>query len=584
MAKLTRVLQKVFGESGATAQFGQFGSLAAGSPVTTKDPTTIQALSNYLGGWFSAVLGGNSPAIEDMNALHFLQTRQLAYLFQAGIAEWETGTTYYIGSLASVAGIVYESITDDNLGNAVTDITKWKIHTELPVVVATANGAILSNRNYIMDKVTVLEADLPATSVVGDRIKIIGKGAGGWELYSNAAATTQQVVRTDVSSQPSASSRVALIKSLTQYDCIELECVVSDSIWVVVNSEGGEIVGSNYYGDASDGDVVIGANTNLISTLDGDMVVKNYNNLTVQETFTLSVSNRCKGMLLYVKGNLTLDGIISMTGKGANVDPVSAGVSANGLGVKRFKTGSTDTDPGTDLMQGAGTAAIAAENNQAAGVCKVYYITRAGAAGGAAVTDVTNGNNGTSGGTGQSGGGGSGASNENLTSFSGAGGVGTCFSGGSGGGAICALNGGTTGNPGSSVGGAGGAGALGGTGQGAGGGAGNPGGAAAGSASAGEAGTGGTIIIIVRGDVTIGSNGKIESKGAAGGAASGGSPYYYDAGGAGSGGGAVLLLYAGAYSVSGSLVTDGGAGGIGLYGPEGGNGGAGDIQVSQINR
>lgn len=126
MAKIDRKTQKVFASSAPSTEIGKFGSLAAGSPTTSTDPDVIQALSNYLGGWFDAVVGSNSPAIEDMNGLCYLFAYQLAYIFQAGIAEWDSGTTYYIGSLANSAGKIYVSLVDDNLNNAVTDTTKWR--------------------------------------------------------------------------------------------------------------------------------------------------------------------------------------------------------------------------------------------------------------------------------------------------------------------------------------------------------------------------------------------------------------------------------------------------------------------------
>ncbi len=64
-----------------------------------------------------------------MNALCFLFARQLAYIFQAGVAEWNTSTVYYIGSLASDGlGVLYVSLTDTNTGNALTDSTKWKLY------------------------------------------------------------------------------------------------------------------------------------------------------------------------------------------------------------------------------------------------------------------------------------------------------------------------------------------------------------------------------------------------------------------------------------------------------------------------
>lgn len=126
MAKLTRVFQNIFGVNATTGEIKQFGSLAAGSPLTTVDPAIIQALSNFTDGWFAAVLGNNSPAIEDVNALFFLAYRQLAYLFQAGVAEYNATTVYYIGSVCSSGGALYVSRTDANTGNALTSATNWE--------------------------------------------------------------------------------------------------------------------------------------------------------------------------------------------------------------------------------------------------------------------------------------------------------------------------------------------------------------------------------------------------------------------------------------------------------------------------
>lgn len=133
MAKITRKTQKIFGIDAGPNQIAQVGSLAAGSPAFSTDPDTIQALQNYLDGLLSVVIGSNSPAIEDINALYYLFSRQLAYAMQAGVPEWDANTTYYIGSFASdgsgtslLSGGLYYSIADDNTGNALSDTTKWQ--------------------------------------------------------------------------------------------------------------------------------------------------------------------------------------------------------------------------------------------------------------------------------------------------------------------------------------------------------------------------------------------------------------------------------------------------------------------------
>jgi len=138
MARLSRVYQKLFGSAANAGEIGKFGSLAAGSPTTTTDPAVMQALGNWDGGWFSAVLGGNSPAIEDMNSLHYVAFYQLAYLFQSGVPEWNSSTTYYVGGLAQDGyGNIYVSLADNNTGNALTNLSYWVSYTNLATPVGS---------------------------------------------------------------------------------------------------------------------------------------------------------------------------------------------------------------------------------------------------------------------------------------------------------------------------------------------------------------------------------------------------------------------------------------------------------------
>lgn len=125
MAKLTRKTQRLFGSSAGANQIAQFGSFAANSPLFSSDPAVIQSLSNFLTGWFGAAVGANSPAIEDMNGLFLVAFYQLAYLMQAGVAEYDTGTTYYTGSLAMSAGQIYVSQVDNNTNNALSNRSFW---------------------------------------------------------------------------------------------------------------------------------------------------------------------------------------------------------------------------------------------------------------------------------------------------------------------------------------------------------------------------------------------------------------------------------------------------------------------------
>lgn len=133
MAKITRKTQKIFAGGAIASPTGviaQFGSLAATAPQYSSDPDVIQALAAFTAGWTAALInapdGNASPAMQDDNAIKYLVTRQLAYLFQDGMAEWDAGTTYFTDSFVKSGGAIFISKTDNNLGNAVTDTNNWK--------------------------------------------------------------------------------------------------------------------------------------------------------------------------------------------------------------------------------------------------------------------------------------------------------------------------------------------------------------------------------------------------------------------------------------------------------------------------
>ena len=166
-----------------------------------------------------------------------------------------------------------------------------------------------------------------------------------------------------------------------------------------------------------------------------------------------------------------------------------------------------------------------------------------------------------------SGGGGSGNANYGIT---GRGGNASTWSGGSGSGgnagsqSISTAQGSDSGGPGSNS-----------FGAYDGGGAGNPGGLGNSPGSPGSDGTGGVIILVVKGNLTIGSTSTISANGSSGGA----SGY---AGGGGSGGGSINILYGGSYTNSGTITASVGAGGAG-GGRYGGSGGAGCVTIEKID-
>lgn len=131
MPKITRKQQKVFAVNASNN--GVFGSLQANDPVYSQDPDAIQGRTAYSNGWNDATYSAEQlPPLEEFQALQYLFSRQIAYLMQEGVPEWNTATTYYKGALVKAVQqdgsfILYASLVDDNTGNAVTDTTKWVI-------------------------------------------------------------------------------------------------------------------------------------------------------------------------------------------------------------------------------------------------------------------------------------------------------------------------------------------------------------------------------------------------------------------------------------------------------------------------
>ena len=126
--KLTRVLHKIFGINAGATELGVFGSLKAGSPAyATTDLTTIQSLPAWESGMYEAVTGYTSPAMQDVNSALYHSSRQVGYLLQEGVPEYDSSTTYYQYGYCKSSGVIYKSKIDNNLGYPVTSLTTWEI-------------------------------------------------------------------------------------------------------------------------------------------------------------------------------------------------------------------------------------------------------------------------------------------------------------------------------------------------------------------------------------------------------------------------------------------------------------------------
>ena len=310
---------------------------------------------------------------------------------------------------------------------------------------------------------------------------------------------------------------------------------------------------SNYFGNSRDGSLNTTGNVNFSSSTDGATVYRYYGNIRINSGHTVTVNNRCRGLVIYCRGDCIINGTLSMTargcrGSGMNFAPNNFDNLFRSFGFDDLTTGS---------VGGAGGS-----GRHVRGTNRNGYPGQVGI-------------NGTCGG----GGGGRACSGGSGSRYatSGNGSAGTTWSGGAGGGGADSNRSYTVnGGHGETNGGAGGNGHArsGGIARNAGGGAGNPGGirscsGSCGNATHGQSGTGGLLILIVRNILVI--NGNIQSNGSNGGDGR--------AGGGSSGGGSITLCYGAKYINNGTVSA---AGGSSVSG--GGAGGAGSVRVRKILR
>ena len=347
----------------------------------------------------------------------------------------------------------------------------------------------------------------------------------------------------------------------------------------------------NYFGTGADGNCTVSSSAQISSstspaglnnTLYGNTIVKNFQNLTINNGVLFSPLQACRGLVIYCTGDLTVNGTISMTGKGGGVGNKIAAP----LGI------ASSTDSRYDLVDAtlyfnnfsssaSGGRGIPTHWNWAPSGSvwfsnfKIRVPLSGSAAGGTAGSGA--------GGAGifSCGGGGAGGNSPyNGSWIGGNGGRGTIFSGGGGGAGGGDGGGFPTATQVFEVGGTGNGGA--------GGGAGSPLGvyvpswAPTVAGTAGGDGVGGLLLLIVRGNITI--NGTVSNNGRNGGNGGYTNSAVQCGGGGGSGGGRTLIIYGGTYTNSGTVVVNGGSGGSGYgAGGSGGSGGAGAITLRKIH-
>ncbi len=98
--------------------------------------------------------------------------------------------------------------------------------------VTAATQAMAANTGYIANRATLVTFTLPAASAVGTVLEVAGTGAGGFTLAQAAGQSINDgILSTTVGVGGS-------LSSTHRYNAIKMVCVVANTTWNVVSSQG----------------------------------------------------------------------------------------------------------------------------------------------------------------------------------------------------------------------------------------------------------------------------------------------------------------------------------------------------------
>lgn len=125
---IERKKQKIFagGFDSANGNIAKYGSKKAGALAYSFDLDEIQTSA-----WLQGMIGGTptdkAPYLQDLNAIFYTFSKQLAYIFQAGIPEWNSETEYFANiSYVSYSGEIYIATQDNTNEQPSANSSYWQ--------------------------------------------------------------------------------------------------------------------------------------------------------------------------------------------------------------------------------------------------------------------------------------------------------------------------------------------------------------------------------------------------------------------------------------------------------------------------
>ena len=291
MAKLDRKDVKIFAENSKETLITEFRTEdSQGSTASfSRDPDVIQN-ANYSQGWVNNTNNLNTKIYgEDLNAVNYVLSYLLKYLYENGIAEWKSTTTYYQNSICKVNNALYLSLQDDNIGNNPTStVSYWKpIPLENVSIENSGNGlSIVKNvtDNVITFK-TISVTGYGEITDNGDQLNIDiagGGGGGGGDAYWGT-------IRGTITNQ---TDLMALINLKQDIFTVSSPLVLTDEHKLTINKATSSVSG---YLDYNDFNTFNGKQDTISATL--PISITN-NNIKIETANTLTT-----GVLSYTDWN-----------------------------------------------------------------------------------------------------------------------------------------------------------------------------------------------------------------------------------------------------------------------------------------
>ena len=248
MAKLDRKDVKIFAEHSKETLITEFRTEdSEGSTASfSRDPDVIQN-ENYSQGWVNNTNNLNTKIYgEDLNAVNYVLSYLLKYLYENGIAEWKGTTTYYQNSICKVNDALYLSLQNDNIGNDPTStVGYWRLIPLENVSIEDAGSGFSIVKDVTNNVITFKTISVTGYGEItdnGDQLNIDiagGGGGGGGDAYWGT-------IRGTITNQ---TDLMALINMKQDIFTVDSPLVLTDDQHLTINKATSSVSGYLDYND-----------------------------------------------------------------------------------------------------------------------------------------------------------------------------------------------------------------------------------------------------------------------------------------------------------------------------------------------